>query len=114
VGTDEIVQFTFGSDHILERPETFDMGCPDVRDQSEIGLGNLTQLAYFTGMVGPHLDHTDLVRPVDREQGERNADVVVVVSLGEGHLELLGEDGCHQLLRGSLTVCAGNSHNGYL
>ena len=29
------------------------MGCPDVRDQSGSGLGNLTQLAYFTGMVGP-------------------------------------------------------------
>ena len=62
------------------------MGCADVGDHRHIRLGTAGQAFNFTRTAHAHFNHQGAMVILRRQHGERNANVVVVVSLAAVHI----------------------------
>lgn len=87
----EIVQFGFGPDHAFHSAESLQVRAAEIGDVAIIRTGNGAQIADLMRMGSPHFHYGKLVAGAQREQRERNADVVVQVTLRGTHFKAAGK-----------------------
>jgi len=102
------VQLAFGLLHTLERSKTFNMGFPNVGDQSVIWLGNVAQKIDFAKVIGTHFNNSNVVFFINAQYGKGYANMVVEVPLGGEQFVFLTEHGCNQLFGGGFAIWSGN------
>ena len=93
--------------------EVFDVGAPRVRDQRDVGRGELREIRDLAGVVHAELDHGVAMGLAQLEQRERRADVVVQIAARGKHgagLRARGQsqDCGEHLLHGRLAAAAGD------
>ena len=112
--TDVGQQLALGPEDVLPAAQALDVGVPDVGDDSHVRLDDLPQLVDLPRAVHPHLQHADHTAPVQPQQGQGQADVVVVIALGLEHPVPGAQHGGDHVLGGGLAHAAGDLHKGDL
>ena len=107
-----IVQLALGLLYPIKRAEAQQVGLAHIGDESQVRLAYRHEMGDIVGMAGPHFNHGKLGPRINFQHRERDADIVVQVSLGRGHDIFGREDGADQLLGGRLAVGAGQAHDG--
>ena len=93
----------------LPAAQVLDVGVADVGDDRHVGGDDTGQVVDLAEVVHAHLQHAQLMLGVQAEEGQGQADLVVVVALGLQDPELLAQDrGDHVLGRG-LAHAAGDA-----
>ena len=87
--TQEVVEFTFGTDDTLERTESFEVGTTHVGDESVVGTDDFNEGFDFARMVGSHLNDGYVVVFCKLKEGLGYPDMVVEITLGIKHVVFL-------------------------
>ena len=95
--------FTFRGGDRLPAAKTTDVGCADVGDHRHIRLGAARQAFNFTRTAHAHFNHQGAMVGMRGQHGERNANVVVVVSLAAVHITQGGQGGTNQFTGGGFS-----------
>ena len=81
----------------------------DIGDHADVGARDLRQSGHLAEMADPHLQDGDLMFLPDIEDGKRESDLIVEVSLGLKYVEFLAEHGGDHLLCARLAYAAGDA-----
>ena len=111
-GPDVGQQLALGPEDVLPAAQALDVGVPDVGDDSHVRLDDLPQVVDLPRAVHPHLQHADLTAPVQPQQGQGQADVVVVIALGLEHPVPGAQHGGDHVLGGGLAHAARHGDEG--
>ena len=92
--------------------EKFNMGRTNRRNQADEGAGHRTQRRQFPCVVHPHLPNGGGILRRSLQNAERNADMVVEITLRRRHPESLGKDSKSQIFRRCFTTgtCHADDH----
>ena len=111
-GRQVAVEFGLGLHNALKAAKAFKVGTAHVGDEAEVGVGNAAEVGYLAGVAGSHFDDGYLGVGGDGEEGERHAEVVVVVADGGMGAVAAGEDGVDEFFGGGLAIGAGDAYEG--
>ena len=95
----------------VDRGEEADVRLADVRPHAYVGLGDADERADFPGVIHPQLDDGNLRPPAQRDERQRQPDVVVQVPLVPDHAVPRRQERARDFLRGRLPRAAGNRHD---
>ena len=103
--------FTFGLGDRLATAQPADVGGADIGDHRKIGFGAAAEALDFPQPPHTHLHHHRPVISAAAEQGERYADVVVLIAAGGLNRPQGGQGRLNQLAGGGLAGGAGHRHH---
>lgn len=112
MAAEEIIEFAFPLLHAFGTAKPFEMRLTDIGDDAMGGEGILAIPFNFFLVVRAHFDDGELRVAADREDGKRDADMVVEIPPGGIGCERRGQHGVDQFLCGGLAVAAGNGDEG--
>ncbi len=100
--------FALGLKDVLPAAQILNVGVPDVGNEGHVRLHQPAQIVDLPCVVHPQLHHAHLMAPLQLEQGEGHADVVVEVPLRFVDAEFCPQHGGYHVLGGGLAHRAGD------
>ena len=88
------------------------MGLADIGDYAVVRLAHLHEFFNVIRMAGTHFDHGYFSPGTNGEQGQRDADIIVQITLGGLHIEFCGKHSTDEFLGRSLAVGPGDPYYG--
>ena len=109
-----IEYLSFSRQGVFPASESLDMRIPDIGDTHHIGLSNGREVIHLPGMVNTKLNHSDLVMPLQPQQGHGQPNVVVLIPLGFQYIKAFAEYGSDHIFGRGLPHTACHGHNRHM
>ena len=110
VGCEVIIELSLGLLHAFETAESLQVGTAYVGNHTAGWLHVFHEFPDVTRMGSTHLYNSNLVFRRETEERLWYAHIIIEVTLGEHHVELLAENSRDELLGGGLAVGSGDSY----
>ena len=104
-------KLTLGIAHRLDRAEPLEMGRGHIRDEGDLGHGNLRQPPDLARPVHPHLEYRPRMIGLEAQHLMGQPHQVVEISLAFQRRASLFQNGRRHLLRRGLAVAPGHRHH---